>query len=126
MSGIVKEGVEVKVFTGKSALRRKLTKCNDIPIRTINSGLPLKKGETMVKVETIKSEQALRYRVAKCLRKEHHGATTPEVHFLVKILDDAYNSGLHYDISDMEPAIIAFASNSSHQAKTCLKLVKKM
>lgn len=126
LSGIVKEGVEVKVFTGKSALRRKLSKCNDIPIRTINSGLPLKKGETMVKVETIKSEQALRYRVAKCLRKEHHGATTPEVHFLVKILDDAYNSGLHYDISDMEPAIIAFASNSSHQAKTCLQLVKKM
>lgn len=126
LRGIVKEGVEIKVFTGKSALRRKLSKCNDIPIRTINSGLPLKKGESMVKIETIKSEQALRYRVAKCLRKEHHGATTPEVHFLVKILDDAYNSGLHYDISDMEPAIIAFASNSSHQAKTCLKLVKKM
>lgn len=126
LSGIVKEDVEVKVFTGKSALRRKLTKCNDIPIRTINSGLPLKKGESMVKLETIKSEKALRAFVANCLQKKHHGSTTPEVHFLVKALDGAYDSGMHYDISDMEPAIIAFASNSTHQAKTCLKLVSKL
>ena len=126
LSGIVKEDVEVKVFAGKSALRRKVSKCNDIPIRTINSGLPLKKGESMLKPETIKSEQVLRRKMAKCLRKEHHGSTTPEVYFLVKILDDAYASGIHYDVSDMEPAIIAFANNSTHQAKTCLKLVSKM
>lgn len=126
LSSIVKEDVEVKVFTGNSSLRRKLTKCNDIPIRTINSGLPLKKGENMLRQETIKNEQELRRRIAKCLRKEHHGSTTPEVYFLVKILDDAHSSGIHYDVSDMEPAIIAFANNSTNQAKTCLKLIDKM
>ena len=126
LSGVVKEDVEVKVFSGNASLRRKLSRCNDIPIRTINSGLPLKKGESMLKPETIKSEQALRSRIAKCLRKEHHGATTPEVYFIVKILDEAYESGLHYDISDIEPVIIAFANNSTHQAKTCLKLIDQM
>ena len=36
------ENIEVKVFNGKGALRRRLTKCNNIPIATLNGGLPLK------------------------------------------------------------------------------------
>lgn len=42
LSRIFDEDIEVKVFTGNSSLRRRLTKCNDIPIATIGSGLPLK------------------------------------------------------------------------------------
>ncbi len=42
LSRVYDDHIEVKVFTGKSSLRRKLTKCNDLPIATINSGLPLK------------------------------------------------------------------------------------
>ena len=68
----------------------------------------------------------MRGRIEKCLRKEHHGATKPEVDFIFKILEDAYNSDLVYDVSDMRPKILAFANNSTNQADTCLKVVNKM
>lgn len=42
LSKVYDDHIEVKVFTGKSSLRRKLTKCNNLPIATISSGLPLK------------------------------------------------------------------------------------
>ena len=35
---IYADDIEIKVFTGKASLRRKLTKCNSIPITTISSG----------------------------------------------------------------------------------------
>ena len=126
LSRVYSEGIEVKVFSGNSSLRRKLTKCNDIPIAVINSGLPLKGAKNMVNYEAVKSEKALRGRIEKCLRKEHHGATKPEVDFIFKILEDAYNSDLVYDVSDMRPKILAFANNSTNQAETCLKTVNKM
>lgn len=126
LSRVYSEGIEVKVFTGNSSLRRKLTKCNDIPIAVINSGLPLKGAKNMINYEAVKSEKALRGRIEKCLRKEHHGATKPEVDFIFKILEDAYNSDLVYDVSDMRPKILAFANNSTNQADTCLKTVNKM
>ena len=126
LSRVYSEGIEIKVFTGNSSLRRKLTKCNDIPIAVINSGLPLKGAKNMVNYEAVKSEKALRGRIEKCLRKEHHGATKPEVDFIFKILEDAYNSDLVYDVSDMRPKILAFANNSTNQAETCLKTVNKM
>lgn len=126
LSRIYSEDIEVKVFTGNSSLRRQLTKCNDIPIATINSGLPLKGAKNLVNYEAVKSEKALRARIEKCLKKEHHGATKPEVDFIFKILEDAYNSDLVYDVSDMRPKILAFANNSTHQADNCLKTVNKM
>lgn len=50
LSRIYGDHIEVKVFTGNSSLRRKLSKCNDLPIATISSGLPTK-GEKMVNFE---------------------------------------------------------------------------
>ena len=46
--------------------------------------------------------------------------------FIYKILEDAYASGLHYDVTDMRNGILAFAASSTHQADACLKLVNKM
>ena len=40
LSSIIEEHIELKVYSGNSSLRRKLTLCNDIPIATISSGLP--------------------------------------------------------------------------------------
>lgn len=125
LSRIYDENIEVKVFNGNSSLRRKLSKCNDIPITHINSGLPMKE-DKVVNFEVVKSEKQLRGRIEKCLRKEHHGATAPEVDFICHILDEAYESGLEYDLSDMYPKILAFANNSTHQAPKCLKTVSKM
>lgn len=41
LSRIYSEGIEIKVFVGQSSLRRKLSKCNNLPIATLSSGLPL-------------------------------------------------------------------------------------
>lgn len=125
LSRIYGEHIEIKVFTGGSSLRRKLSKCNDLPVNVISSGLPLK-GDKMINFDGIKSEAALRTQIMRNLNKEIHAATKPSIDFIYKILDDAYNSELHYDVSDMRNAIIAFAANSTHQADYCLKLVNKM
>lgn len=126
LSRIYSDDIEIKVFTGKSSLRRKLTKCNDIPIAAISSGLPLKEDSKMVNFETIKSEKALRTLIKKNLNKEIHPGTKPSVDFIYKILDDAFNNGLKYDVSDMKNAVLAFAMNSTNQSEYCVKLVNKM
>ena len=126
LSRVYDENIEVKVFTGNSSLRRKLTRCNNIPIKTINSGLPLKGAGKVVNFESIKNEKALRTMIKKNLNKEYHDATKPSVDFIFKILEDAYNSGMHYDVTDLRPKVLAFANNSTHQAEYCVKLVSKM
>jgi energy-coupling factor transporter ATP-binding protein EcfA2 len=125
LSRVYSEGIEIKVFTGNSSLRRKLTKCNNTSIATINSGLPLK-GETMINFDAVKNEKGLRELIKRNLRKEIHPGTKPSIDFINKILDDAYQSGLKYDITDMRPAILAFGNNSTHQADYCIKLVGQM
>lgn len=127
LSRVVDENIEVKVFTGNSSLRRKLTKCNDIPIAHISAGLPLKeRSRKMVTEVTLKSEKSLRELIERNLRKEIHPGTKPSMDFIHKILEDAYNSGMCYDVKDMRPAIQNFAMNSTHQADYCLRLLSKM
>ena len=126
LSRIYDDHVEIKVFTGKSSLRRKLSKCNDLPIATISSGLPLKGEDKMVNFEAIKSEKGLRTLIKRNLNKEIHPATKPSIDFIYKILEDAYSSGLNYDVTDMRNAVLAFAASSTHQADYCIKLVNKM
>ena len=126
LSRLYAEHIEVKIFTGNSSLRRKLTKCNSLQIAEINSGLPMKGVSKMVNTETIKSEKGLRLLIKRNLNKEIHPGTKPSVDFIHKILEDAYNNGLCYDITDMRNAILSFAANSSHQSDYCIKLVSKM
>lgn len=125
LSCLYSEGIEIKIFNGNSSLRRRLSYCNDIPVAHINSGLPLK-GEKMLNFSTVKSERALRTLIEKNLNKEYHPGTKPSVDFIYKILEEAYESGLPYDVTDMRPKIMVFANNSSHQADYCLRLVAKM
>lgn len=126
LSRVYSEGIEVKVFNGNSSLRRKLTKCNNIPIATINSGLPLKGEKKMINIETVKSENGIRELIKKNLNKEIHPGTKPSIDFIYKILDDAYTSELVYDVTDMRPHILAFANNSTNQSEYCVKLVCDM
>lgn len=126
LSRVYDDHIEVKVFTGKSSLRRKLTKCNDLPIATISSGLPLKGENKMVNFEAIKSEKGLRTLIKRNLNKEIHPATKPSIDFIYKILEDAYTSDLSYDVTDMRNAVLAFAAGSTNQAEYCIKLVNKM
>ena len=125
LSRIYDEHIEVKVFTGKSSLRRKLSKCNDIPVAPISSGLPMK-GEKMVSTDRVQSEKALRVLIMRNLNKEIHPYTKPSIDFIYKILEDAYNSDLTYDVDDMRNSILGFAASSTNQADACLKIVSKM
>ena len=126
LSRVYAPDVEIKVFTGKSSLRRRVSKCNDLAIATISSGLPKREVKNVIKDETIQSERGLRELVKKNLRKEIHGFTKPSIDFIMKILDDAYEQGLKYDLRDMRPAVQNFALSSSHNADYCLRMVSKM
>lgn len=125
LASVYDDGIEVKVFTGGSSLRRRLSKCNNVPVATLNSGLPFKE-KKVLQATTIKGERGLREQIARNLRKEIHPGTKPSIDFIKKILDDAYASGLPYDVRDLKPKILVFALGSTNQQDTCVKLVKQM
>lgn len=127
LSRIYDANIEVKIFTKNSSLRRLVTKCNNLPIATINSGLPLKgDSQPMSTVKEIRSEKALRVMIRRNLNKEYHGYTKPSIDFIKEILDGAYESGLTYDVTDMRNSILAFAADSSNNASYCVKKVGEM
>lgn len=128
LSRLYDDSIEIKVFTGNSSLRRKLTKCNDIPIATINSGLPMKGAKNkMVNWDGVKSEKQLRRMIIKSINKEYPPhATKTSIDYIYTLLEDAYNSKIVYDISDLYPNIIEFAMNSTHNSDYCLKMCEKM
>ena len=126
LSKVYDDHIEVKVFTGNSSLRRKLTKCNNLPIATISSGLPMKGEDKLVNFEGIKNEKMLRAMIKRNLNKEYHSATKPSIDYINALLDDAYSKGIGYDVSDLKNAVLAFAANSTNQAEYCMKLVSRM
>jgi phage/plasmid-associated DNA primase len=117
LSRVYGDRIEVKAFTGNSSLRRKLSKCNDLPIALISSGLPLKGENKMVNFEVIKSEKGLRTLIKRNLNKEIHPGTKPSVDFIYKILEDANASSMNYDVTDMRNAVLAFAASSTNQSR---------
>ena len=125
LSSVYSEGIEVKVFRGKSSLRRKLSFCNDEDVSIISSGLP-RKEQKVVTFDGLTNEKIIRKSIIKNLKKEVHPNTKPSVDFIKKILDDAYASGVHYDVTDMRPDILAFAAQSTNQANACIKMVNEM
>ena len=126
LKSIYSDDIEIKVFKGKSSLRRQLTKCNKMPIRVISSGLPLKEEKKkVINHEAVKSEWVLRDLIKRSLSKEF-GATKPSVDFINHILIEAKESGLNYDVSDMKQAIMIFAMNSTHQAEYCMRVASEM
>ena len=127
LNRVYSDHIEIKVFTGKSSLRRKLTKCNNEKIAIINSGLPLKgEKKAMVNKDIVQNEKGLRTTIKLNLKKEIHPGTKPSVDFIKKILDDMYESGNPYDVSDLYEVIWNFAANSTHHKQECIKMVEKM
>lgn len=128
LDSLIEEDVEIKVFKGKSSLRRKLTLCNDKDIATIMTGLPHKEEDKMFKdIEMISwDEKKMRNMIKGNLGKKYHANTKPSVDFIVKIFEDAEKAGLKYDLRDMRQDILTFAASSTNQAAACLKLVSKI
>ena len=128
LSRVYAPGIEIKIFNGLSSLRRKLTKCNSLEFTTIGSGLPLKEEKSMISEKSIQDEAHLSALIKKALRKEIEPyATKPSIDFIFKLLTDAYNDpSMHFDLTTLRPAVMAFAAKSSHHAADCLKIVSKM
>ena len=127
LSRMVAPGVECKVYSGKSALRRRLTECTDHQgLTEVEVGyLPVKE-QSVINQEVMQSEKSIRKLISRNLRKEIHPGTKPSIDFIKKILDDAYESGMSYDVSDIRQKVLTFAMKSTHQADYCIKLVQEM
>ena len=116
--------VEIKVFKGDMSLRRQLTKCNDVPIAIISGGLPTKGDEKVISSVELKDEQHLITMIKKCIRREFDEQhTTPMMNFIKKLTDEAYESGMHYDINNLRHAVLKFANESHHQPDYCIGLI---
>lgn len=123
------EDIEVKVYKGKSSLRRKLSLCNNKDITHISTGLP-EKEETLDVYKDIEiihwNEHKLRTAIKGNLEKKYHPSTRPSVDFIVKLFDDAQKAGVKYDLRDMRQDILSFASSSTNQSAYCIKAVSKI
>ena len=130
LASLYEDDIEIKVFTGKSSLRRKLTKCNDLDIAHITTGLPLKEreGVTVYKdVEIITwNEKKMRTAVKGNLSKKYHANTKPSVDFIVHIFEQAEKEGVKYDLRDMRQDVLAFAASSKNNSQYCVQSVSKL
>ena len=118
--------IEVKVYKGNASLRRKLSRCNTLEVAHISSGLPIKGEKTVINNRELKDELHIRNLIKHAVRKEYCPGTKPSIDFICKILDEAYESGITYDVSDLKPALITFAMGSTHWADYCLQVVGNM
>ena len=129
LSSIYSPNIEVKVFTKGSSLRRRLSKCNDLPVAHIDSGLPLKEeSKKMLNKKAFEDEKALRTMIERIMRKEvpNVPGTKSGVDLINKILNETYESGLSYDISDMNQGLMEFALSSTNHPQQCLNIVANM
>ena len=118
-------GIEIKRFRGNASLRRRLSLHNGRGIEDYPGDLPTK-APKMINEKHIQDENHLRSLIAKALRKEVHANTAPNVDFIKSILDEAYESGITYDVTDARNAVTSFAMSSTNQSDRCLKMVQQM
>lgn len=128
LAPLIRDNIEVKVFSGKSSLRRKLTQCNELDIATISTGLPLKEEKDLFKDvgDIIWNEAKMRKTIEGNIRKEYHSATKPSVDFIAHVLEQAQAEGIKYDLRDMRQSVLLFAMNSTNHKKYCMDVVKNM
>jgi hypothetical protein len=119
------EGIEVKTLLGNSSLRRKVSGCNAVPIAIISSGLPLKEVPVQDN-KVMANEKSVRELIVRNLKKEIHPGTKPSIDFIKTILDEAFDSGIPYDVSDLYPDVYSFAMSSTNHARYCTRLVQEM
>ena len=118
-------GIEIKRFRGNASLRRRLSLHNGRSIADYPGDLPAKVRK-MINKKHVQDENHLRSLIAKALRKEVHPNTAPNVDFIKSILDEAYESGITYDVTDARNAVTSFAMSSTNQSDRCLKMVQRM
>lgn len=127
---LIEEDVEVKIFSGKSSLRRKVHLCNSEEPVHISTGLPEREREKVKMYKEVDliiwNEKRMRKVVENNLRKQYHPNTKPSMDFIAHVFDEADKQGLKYDLRDLQQAIILFAASSTNQAQTCMKIANQI
>jgi energy-coupling factor transporter ATP-binding protein EcfA2 len=129
LSSLYDHQIEIKVFKGNSSLRRKLTLCNNKQIVTLSTGLPLKEESNKMYdsiSDIVWTEKKMRVSIERNLRKEYHDSTKSSIDFIDKILKDAQEAGIEYDLMDMREAVMAFAMSATNQSITAMRIVNSM
>lgn len=130
LSNLYSDNVEIKLSTGNRSHRRILSRCNDLPIAAINSGLPFKAeekgGSGLVDSKVMMNEKGIRTTIKRCIAKEIHPDTRSNIDWIYTILNRAYESDLAYDVSDLRQDVLIFAMGSTHQSAYCIKKVQDM
>lgn len=126
LANMVKEHVEIKVYSGLSSLRRRLSFCNDIPIAHLADGSLPKKGAKVINQSQVKDEKHLENLIEKHLRKEIVPSTRQSIDLIFDVLEQAYDSGIEYDLLRLKPKVMNFAMMSTNQSKYCVKRVLEM
>lgn len=133
LSATLGEHVEIKVRTGGSSLRRMLTKCNRLPIAHISGGLPLKEvNKKTVTKQDISNAKHLRSLITKALNRQlkdgdpEANHTKTNIDFIAHVLAEAQEQGIKYDLHDMFPSVMNFATKSTNNSSYCIKAVRAM
>ena len=128
------QNIEVKVYpdSQKRALRRRVSKCNHLPIAHLKRGsLPLKEKKQVINWDGVKDEKHLRNLIKQAVEKNirpygEEPKTITCVKYIRDILEDARNSGVKYDLRDMSEVVYAFAAHSHNNAQECIDIYYKM
>lgn len=124
------DGIEIKVYNGNAALRRKVTYTNGKNIISISSGLPFKEAKEEMYIYTLNdlvmSEATLRKMIKKNIKKEYHSDTTSSINYIKWLIDEAVKQDIMFDINDMKQDILVFALGSTNQSANCLKVYNNM
>lgn len=127
LARVYSDGIEIKVYTGNASLRRRLSFCNNVPVAHLSTGLPFKENKPMLDMSKLRSEKSLRDQITREIQtKAVMNHTKPSVDWIKHLMDQAYDSGMKYDLSDMRNKLIAFANNSTNQHEACIKQVLRM
>ncbi len=129
LSSLYDKDIEIKVFTGKSSLRRKLLNFVNLPIAHISVGLPLKEENKKVYKDSkdiVWNEKRMYNAVMRALRKEVWPNTTPSMQLIAKIFEDAKKQGTKYDLEELRTDVYAFALGSTNQRPYCVDLYRKI
>lgn len=133
LSSLFDTDVEIKVFPNDKslALRRRVSKCNNLPIAHISSGLPLKEKKGMINWDGVKDENHLRNLIKQAVEKNirpygEEPKTVTCIKYIRDILKDAQDSGMKYDLRDLSEKVYAFAANSHHNAAECISIYYSM
>lgn len=126
LASVYDVGIEIKTLLGDASLRRQLTLSNNVNVTPLDGGLPKKEKKPTIGTKSIQSEKGLRELIIRNLRKDIHPGTKPSIDFIKKILDEAYESDMAYDVTDMRSDILTFAAKSTNNSSYCIKVVQEM